>query len=103
VVGGLFDDTRTEQVSGLPGLRDLPIIGRLFRSNTSSDALEETIFLITPRIVQSEELLSKDIATRVGTREYMNRQQAAMDRLKTDISAPKDKFPYALRHLVEDE
>jgi len=103
VVGGLFDDTRTEQVSGLPGLRDLPIIGRLFRSNASSDALEETIFLITPRIVQSEELLSKDIATRVGTREYMNRQQAAMDRLKTDISAPKDKFPYALRHLVEDE
>jgi type II secretory pathway component GspD/PulD (secretin) len=103
VVGGLFDDTRTEQVSGLPGLRDLPIIGRLFRSNASSDALEETIFLITPRIVRSEELLSKDIATRVGTREYMNRQQAAMDRLKTDISAPKDKFPYALRHLVEDE
>ncbi len=103
VLGGLFDDTRVEQVSGLPGLRELPLIGQLFRSNTSSDTLSETIFLITPRIVQEDVLLSKDIAARVGTREYIRRQRATLDKLKTDITTGKDKFPHALRHLIEDE
>ena len=103
VVGGLFDDARAENVSGLPLLRELPIIGQLFRTNVSTDALAETIFLITPRIVQPDDLLSKDIAARVGTREYMKRQQSVLEQMKSNIANPKDTFPHALRHLVEDE
>ncbi len=103
VLGGLFDDTRTEQQSGLPGLRELPLIGQLFRTDTSSDALEETIFFITPKVVREEELLAKDIAARVGTLDYIKRQRNAMEKLTRDVSTPRDQFPHALRVLVEDE
>ncbi len=103
VVGGLFDDARAENVSGLPLLRELPIIGQLFRTNESTDSISETIFLITPRIVQADDLLSKDIATRVGTRDYMKRQQSVLNKMKSSITNPGDSFPHALRQLVEDE
>jgi len=103
VVGGLFDDARAENVSGVPLLRELPVIGQLFRTNESTDALSETIFLITPRIVQPDDLLSKDMAARVGTREYMKRQQSVLKQMKSGISKPKEEFPHALRSLIEDE
>jgi type IV pilus assembly protein PilQ len=103
VVGGLTSDTRKENVTGLPGLRELPFIGQLFRTNLSSDSFSEIIFLITPRIVQSDDLLSRDIAARIGTRDYINRQRAALTKMKADLVSHKDQFPYALRHLVEDE
>ena len=85
------------------GMVKFPVIGQLFRTNVSTDALAETIFLITPRIVQPDDLLSKDIAARVGTREYMKRQQSVLKQMKSNIANPKDTFPHALRHLVEDE
>jgi type II secretory pathway component GspD/PulD (secretin) len=103
VLGGLFDDTRSEQQSGLPGLRELPLIGQLFRTDSSTDALEETIFFITPKIILEDEVLAKDIAARVGTLEYMKRQRSSLERMTRDVSSPKDHFPHALRVLVEDE
>jgi len=104
VMAGLFDDTRTENERGIPFLKDLPLIGWLFRTNSSSDALVETIFFITPRIVDERQLLNKDIATRVGTREYMKRARNALARLSKSIETDKSRpFPNALRVLEEDE
>jgi type II secretory pathway component GspD/PulD (secretin) len=103
VMAGLFDDTRRENESGIPFLKDIPLFGALFRSNTSSDQLIETIFFLTPRIVDQTRL-TRDIAARVGTREYMKRKRANLKRLSREIETDKSRvFPNVLRTMEEDE
>lgn len=56
VVGGIHTTTDEEVESGIPFLKDLPLIGWLFRSayNPSSNKAELVVFL-TPRIINQEE------------------------------------------------
>jgi type II secretory pathway component GspD/PulD (secretin) len=103
VIGGLFDDTRTEGDSGVPGLKDIPILGGLFSSKSSADQLSETIFLITPRIVDEAQVLQRDIATRVGTVDYIKRQRRSLDRLSGQVQSGQRPFPNSVRYLREDE
>jgi type II secretory pathway component GspD/PulD (secretin) len=103
VMAGLFDDTRRENESGIPFLKDIPLLGALFRDNLSSDRLIETIFFLTPRIVDQARL-TRDIAARVGTREYMKRKRSNLSRISRGIETDKSRiFPNVLRTLEEDE
>ncbi len=56
VIGGLYKTEKNESVSGVPFLKDLPLLGWLFRSpyNPSTSRSELIIFL-TPRIINQEE------------------------------------------------
>lgn len=56
VIGGLYKTEASENVQGIPFLKDLPLIGWLFRSayNPSNNRNELIIFL-TPRIINQEE------------------------------------------------
>ena len=56
VVGGIYTYTNSEFHSGIPFLKDIPLIGWLFRSsyNPTTEKKELIIFL-TPRIINSEE------------------------------------------------
>jgi type IV pilus assembly protein PilQ len=56
VIGGLYSTDSLESISGIPVLKDLPLIGWLFRSpkNTIIDKKELIIFM-TPRIINQEE------------------------------------------------
>lgn len=47
VLAGLLSDEATDQTSGLPILRDLPLIGPLFGSTNKSEGRTELIFYIT--------------------------------------------------------
>jgi type II secretory pathway component GspD/PulD (secretin) len=51
VIGGLIKDDELKVVSGVPLLRDLPIIGQLFRSTSTSKIHSEVMMFITPRVV----------------------------------------------------
>lgn len=62
VVGGLFDDTRLVGRSGIPILGDIPVLGALFRESRQEANLGETIFFITPRVVDQRETFARDIA-----------------------------------------
>ncbi|MBY0516184.1 MAG: type IV pilus secretin PilQ [Bacteriovoracaceae bacterium] len=56
VLGGLYGTTSTESHSGIPFLKDLPLVGWLFRTpyNPTNTRSELLIFL-TPRIINQEE------------------------------------------------
>ena len=75
VVGGLFNDNRFEGEDGVPVLKDVPVIGGLFRTTSRQASTTETVFFITPRIVTEQTVLSDDIAVRVGSQEYIDRQR----------------------------
>lgn len=56
VVGGIYTYTNTESHSGVPFLKDIPLVGWLFRTqyNPATEKKELIIFL-TPRIINEEE------------------------------------------------
>jgi type IV pilus assembly protein PilQ len=52
VIGGLTQTERTETISGIPLLQDLPLIGRLFRVERQQRVQQDLIILVTPNIVR---------------------------------------------------
>ncbi|HTY04297.1 MAG TPA: secretin and TonB N-terminal domain-containing protein [Rhodocyclaceae bacterium] len=53
VLAGLINDEERSSANRLPGLGDLPIIGRLFSEHRDSHNNTEIVLLVTPRIVRN--------------------------------------------------
>ncbi len=53
ILAGLIQDDDRVSAQKVPGLGDIPIVGRLFRNQTDDREKTEIILLITPRIVRS--------------------------------------------------
>jgi general secretion pathway protein D len=51
MLGGLISDDRTTGDRGIPWLKNIPILGQLFRVNNDNAARTELIVLITPYVV----------------------------------------------------
>jgi len=52
VLGGLMDDEYTKGNSGIPGIKDIPVIGAATRTDTVSGNKTELVMLVTPYILQ---------------------------------------------------
>lgn len=52
VIGGLLDNRTTENLNKIPGIGDIPIIGKLFQSKTTIKQNTELLVIITPEIVR---------------------------------------------------
>lgn len=59
VIGGLMDRQRDETRSGIPVLKDIPLIGRLFRSTLDRRDLTELFLFITPHVIATDEDLER--------------------------------------------
>ena len=53
VIGGVFIDTQSNSVVGIPFLSRVPVLGWLFKSKTESVAKQELLIFLTPSIVKS--------------------------------------------------
>jgi pilus assembly protein CpaC len=51
IIGGLLDKSITDTFSKIPFLGDIPIIGKLFQSESKTKNDTELIVLVTPEIV----------------------------------------------------
>jgi len=51
LLGGLIADNTSETVAKVPGLGDIPWLGRLFRSETQTTERTELVIMITPRVL----------------------------------------------------
>ena len=52
-LAGLISDEDRRSAGGVPGLIDLPVLGRLFSTERSDRAKTEIVLLITPRVVRN--------------------------------------------------
>lgn len=52
-LGGLIRDRRTDNVTGVPLLSDIPILGNLFKTTAENIFRTELLILITPRVVRN--------------------------------------------------
>ena len=55
VLGGLMSSTRTYSESGIPILKDTPLLGAAFRSTSQSERRTELVVLIEPTVVLPEQ------------------------------------------------
>lgn len=53
VLGGVYQDTSKHLVDGVPFLKDVPYVGRLFSKENNSSETKELLIFITPRIMKS--------------------------------------------------
>ncbi len=51
-IAGLLDNRVTDQFEKIPGIGDLPVIGKLFQSRSLNKSKDELLIVVTPRIVQ---------------------------------------------------
>jgi general secretion pathway protein D len=56
LIGGIFDDSQTKALTGIPGLAQLPIIKYLFGQTTQDHSSDETVFAITPHVIRGTSL-----------------------------------------------
>lgn len=54
VIGGLNKQTRSNSESGVPLLKDFPLLGYFFRGKGNSNRMEEVLIFITPHILKEK-------------------------------------------------
>ena len=54
VLGGIYSQTLSENVAGVPVLQDIPLLGNLFKRKQKTDDRNELLIFITPIIIADE-------------------------------------------------
>lgn len=86
VLGGLVDRQEQEIRSGIPFLKDIPLLGYLFGRTTTMELATELFILITPRVIRTEKDLDEAtevIRQREGLEEELQRAAPIIPRPDT--------------------
>jgi len=51
IMGGLLNRVEKKTIAKIPGLGDLPILGKLFQSTRYSDGQSDVVFILTPEVL----------------------------------------------------
>jgi type IV pilus assembly protein PilQ len=54
VLGGVFEQNKTQSTDKVPLLGDIPVVGKLFQRNANSDVKRELLIFVTPQILRGE-------------------------------------------------
>jgi general secretion pathway protein D len=83
LLGGIMEDQQTKQLTGIPGLAQIPILKYLFGQTTADHSENEIVFAIVPHIIRSSDVteinqraIDIGTATTIGLR-HGSRPQAA--------------------------
>lgn len=55
VIGGIYQSDESESESGIPGLKDIPVLGWLFKQKSQERIKNELLLFLTPRILNAKE------------------------------------------------
>lgn len=75
LMGGLMSNQRTESENGVPGLMNIPLIGRLFKSTSTNTTKTELLVMIVPYIIENDEQAAS--ITRAVTNQLENFEMPA--------------------------
>lgn len=53
VMGGIYEVTQEDDTSGIPGLQNIPLLGRLFKHTAKTDNKTELLIFITPTVLKN--------------------------------------------------
>jgi general secretion pathway protein D len=89
ILGGLIQDNETLATTKVPGLGELPLLDRLFGSNTHEDVKDEVVLSITPHILRAPAIA--DARTRelfTGTESSVREMPLRLDPVGSVSGAP---------------
>ena len=94
VIGGLMDSSETKNVTKIPLLGDIPILGEFFKHTSKSRDKRELIILVTPRIIGAEE--AGETYWSPTMREWYGLDQKYREALeRVNFNSPKPEEPPA--------
>ncbi len=64
-IGGLISNQKSSNVTKVPLLGDIPLLGQLFRFNSKAEGKTELMIFLTPHIIQAPSLLAAMAANEV--------------------------------------
>ncbi len=98
VLGGLMEDTFTDQITKTPVLGDVPVLGKLFRSSTTTKKKQNLMVFIHPVIMR--DVLSGDEYTRQKYSKLKNVQSASNVTRRGILVDKAAKFPSNLKNSL---
>lgn len=101
LLAGLIRDNERSTMRGIPGLSDIPLIGRLFASNERETQQTDIVLMLTPRIIRVLDLSPEDLRPFVAGRGSSAGAAPAFD-TSPDVPAPR-QVPQRLPELPFDE
>ncbi|HUA14099.1 MAG TPA: cohesin domain-containing protein [Verrucomicrobiae bacterium] len=60
LLGGIMEDQQTKQLSGIPGLAQIPILRYLFGQTTQDHSENEIVFAIVPHIIRGTDITAEN-------------------------------------------
>jgi Flp pilus assembly secretin CpaC len=102
IIGGIRKSERRDVVRGIPGLKDLPLIGLLFSSRDFEERAKETIFIITPTI-SAGGVPNKEMVERLKREHEPPEPPESFDQTLTDPFGTKASARHQERELMEAE
>jgi general secretion pathway protein D len=89
-LAGLIRSDLTDSDQGIPGLSDIPIIGRLFSNKHTENQRTDVILTITPHIIRNAEITEEDLQPIwVGTEANISFRGGSA-RVESDVEGPFD-------------
>lgn len=86
ILGGLISDTYTESEGGVPFLRRIPWLGRLFETTTQSSARTEVVIIVKPTVIEAVDNLQK-------VSDDLRKSFQALRPFKRPITLPNEEIP----------
>jgi general secretion pathway protein D len=100
VLGGIIRQNITSTVKKIPILGDIPLLGNLFKSNSTTKGKTELLVFLTPRVVRSPEEAARLREIEVkklspGSQDKVNKEIPPKPKPKPDPDKPtdRDKIP----------
>lgn len=91
ILGGMITTNKSVSHSGVPVMKDIPVLGNLFRSKTETENQVELVVLIKPTVLPTPEI-AKDVAADELDR-LIATKQAQLD-IQRSRERMADKFEY---------
>jgi general secretion pathway protein D len=89
-LAGLIRSDLTDSDQGIPGLSDIPIIGRLFSDKRTESQRTDVILTLTPHIIRNAEITEEDLQPIwVGTEANIS-FRGGSPRVESDVEGPFD-------------
>lgn len=89
IIGGLIKDQRTSNVSKVPLLGDIPIVGQAFRKTETTVEKQELVVFLTPHIVTGEyDMLEQPKTYPIGERDFTMPEKPTYERRRREEMDP---------------
>ena len=92
VIGGLMDSSESKSISKIPLLGDIPILGELFKYNSKHKDKRELIILVTPYLVEEDDLSTTKMSN--SMKEFYDKdkqEQNSMNQVNVNESPEKNE------------